>query len=154
MAQDKALRLRPALPEDAAAIRDLTLAAYAKWVPVVGRKPLPMEADYETAVRQHVIELLFAGKRLVALVETIPQPDHLLIENLAVLPEEQGKGHGLRLLRRAEEIAADLGLKELRLYTNQRFAGNVAFYKRRGYGVDREEPFQGGVLVHMSKRLR
>lgn len=147
------IRLRPAVPEDAPAIRELTQAAYAKWVPVIGRKPLPMDADYETAVRQHVIELLFADERLAGLVETIPQPDHLLIENLAVLPEEQGKGYGRCLLHRAEKIAAGLGLAEMRLYTNQRFAENIAFYQRHGYTIDREEPFRGGVVVHMRKRL-
>jgi len=33
------VRLRRAIPADAAAIRELTRAAYAKWVPVIGREP-------------------------------------------------------------------------------------------------------------------
>ena len=41
--------LRRATPSDAAAVRDLTWAAYAKWVVVLGREPLPMTADYEEA---------------------------------------------------------------------------------------------------------
>ena len=38
--------LRRAGPDDAGAIRSLTRAAYAKWVPVIGREPMPMQADY------------------------------------------------------------------------------------------------------------
>jgi hypothetical protein len=41
--------LRRATPPDAPAVRDLTRAAYAKWVPVLGREPLPMTADYDAA---------------------------------------------------------------------------------------------------------
>ena len=46
---------------DAAAIRDLTRAAYAKWIPVIGREPMPMIADYDEAVRRHRFDLLEAG---------------------------------------------------------------------------------------------
>ncbi len=71
--------LRRAGPADASAIRTLTRAAYAKWVPVIGREPKPMVADYDEAVRRHLIDLLYMGGALVALIEIIPGPDHLLI---------------------------------------------------------------------------
>lgn len=138
---------------DAAAIRDLTRAAYAKWVPVIGREPLPMRADFEHAVRHHLIALLHDGDVLAALIEMIPEGDCLLIENIAVAPEFQGRGHGRRLLAHAEELACSLGCGKIRLYTNQRFTGNVQLYARIGYAVEREEAFMGGVTVHMSKEL-
>ena len=34
--------LRRATPRDAEAVRALTRAAYAKWVPLIGREPRPM----------------------------------------------------------------------------------------------------------------
>ena len=34
------VEIRPAILEDAARIRDLTRAAYAKWVALIGREPL------------------------------------------------------------------------------------------------------------------
>lgn len=148
------VKLRRAVPADAAAIRELTRAAYAKWVPIIGREPRPMMADYDVAVRDHLIDLLYADDRLVALVEMIPAADHLLIENVAVLPEGQGGGHGRRLLAHAEGLAASLGLPEVRLYTNKAFVENVQLYLRLGYQVDREEAFMNGVAVHMSKLLR
>lgn len=145
--------IRTATAADAAAIRDLTRAAYARWVPVIGREPLPMRADYEAAVRDHRIDLLLVGGRLVGLVEMIDGGDHLLIENVAVDPTVQGRGHGRRMLDHAEAVAAHLGRGEMRLYTNKSFAANVAIYLRHGYVVDREEPFMEGFTVYMSKTL-
>jgi GNAT superfamily N-acetyltransferase len=132
---------------------ELTRSAYAKWVPLIGREPTPMTADYDRAVREHMIDLLFVDAALTALIETVRQADHLLIANMAVAPAVQGRGYGGLLLDHAEHLAASLGLPELRLHTNKRFAKNIAIYRRRGYTIDREEPFRGGFLVHMSKQL-
>ncbi|WP_348642642.1 GNAT family N-acetyltransferase [Neorhizobium sp. P12A] len=145
--------IRRADVADADAIRELTRAAYTKWVPLIGREPLPMTADYEQAVRHHLIDLLYAGNELAALIELVPDEGHLLIENVAVSPRFQGRGYGRRLMRHAEDVAAGLKLPEIKLYTNQLFAENVALYRKLGYSVDREEPFKGGVIVHMSKHL-
>lgn len=146
--------LRRAVPSDAPAVRALTRAAYAKWVPVIGREPMPMTVDYDARVRNHRIDLLHVENRLAALIEMVPGPDHLLIENVAVLPAFQGRGYGRRLLAHAETVAASLGLAEMRLYTNKLFAANVQLYCRLGYQVDREEPFKGSFTVYMSKPLR
>ena len=145
--------LRRAVAEDAAAVRTLTRAAYAKWVPLIGREPKPMQADYARAVREHRIDLALLLGELAGLIETIEQPDHLLIENVAVAPAFQGRGIGRRLMAHAEELATALGLPELRLYTNARFTENVALYRRLGYRLDREETGPLGVAVYMSKPI-
>lgn len=138
---------------DAPAIRDLTRSAYAKWVPVIGREPLPMTVDYVEAVRKHRFDLLYVDGTLAALIETVAESDHLLIENVAVSPPFQGRGLGRKMLAHAETLAASSGLSEIRLYTNKRFAENVRLYSRLGYRVDKEEEFMGGLVVHMSKRI-
>ncbi len=144
---------RRAAPTDAAAVRDLTRAAYAKWVPLIGREPKPMVADYEAAVRNHLVDLLFSNGELVALIEMIPDSDHLLIENIAVSPNHQRRGYGRTLMTHAETVAASLELAATRLYTNKRFDANVQFYQNLGYRIDHEEEFTAGVAVYMSKRL-
>ena len=146
--------LRRALASDAPAIRALTRDAYAKWVPLIGREPKPMTADYAEAVRRHRIDLLHLDGVLAALIETVAEADHLLIENVAVSPALQGRGLGRRLIAHAEQIAASSGFAETRLYTNKLFADNIALYCRLGYRIDREEVLSIGVAVHMSKPLR
>ena len=154
MSTARQIEIRRAAPHEAAAIRDLVRAAYAKWVPVIGREPLPMRADYDRALREHEIDLLLVEGRLLGLIETIAREDHLWIENVAIRPEAQGRGLGRHLLAHAEAKAAMAGLAELRLLTNEAFAANIALYERVGYRIDRREPFQGGITVYMSKKAR
>ena len=147
------VEIRSAVLEDAARIRYLTRAAYAKWVTLIGREPLPMQADYERAVVEHTIDVLIVDGALAGLVETIVRPDHLWIENVAVAPGQQGRGFGRLLLAHAEQRATHAGRQEIRVLTNQVFAANLELYARRGYIVNRTEPFRGGSIVHMSKRI-
>ncbi|ESW68160.1 GNAT family N-acetyltransferase [Mesorhizobium sp. C277A] len=128
-------------------------AAYAKWVPLIGREPLPMRADYDKAVAEHPFDLAIENGRIVGMIETMPADDHLWIENVCVAPQAQGRGIGRLLLERAEQKALEAGCFELRLLTNGAFMANVLLYKRHGYTIDREEPFMNGITVYMSKKL-
>ena len=145
--------IRRAIAADAALVRSISRAAYAKWVPLIGREPWPMTADYDAALRNHIIDLLHLQGDDVALVEMIPAADHLLVENVAVLPAHQGQGHGRRLMAHAEAVATALGHRQVRLYTNQRFAENITLYQRLGYEIARQEQLPAGVVVHMQKTL-
>lgn len=145
--------IRPATPADIAAITALTRAAYAKWVPLIGREPLPMQADYNLAFARHRFDLLEERGVLAGLIETLLRDDDLLIENVAVDPAHQGRGHGRALLAHAERLAAEARRDAVRLYTNSRFEANIGLYEALGYGVEREEALNGGMAVHMVKIL-
>ena len=148
------MTLRRATPADATTIRDLTRSAYAKWVPLIGREPKPMTVNYDRAVVDHMIDLYEIDGEAIGLVEVVPQAQHLLIENIAVRPGQQGKKIGDRLLKHAEIIARSLHLNELRLYTNAAFVSNIEFYARRGFREFLREPLHtGGVIVHMKKMI-
>ena len=148
-----AINLRRAGTADAPAIRALTRDAYAKWVKLIGREPWPMIADYDVAVRDHLIDLLTVDGEVVALVEMIAQSDCLLVENLAVAPAHRSRGYGRLLMQHAEQVTTGLGHRTLRLYTNQRFIENIALYRWLGDQIDREEVVGATVVVHMSKMI-
>lgn len=150
---DADLSFRPATPDDAAAVRALVRAAYARWVPVLGREPRPMQADYEAAVREHDFDIAERDGGMIALIETVLRDDHLWIENIAVAPRAQGQGLGTLLLERAEARARAAGSRELRLLTNGKMNANIALYRRVGFSLDSEEPFGDGTVVYMSKRI-
>jgi GNAT superfamily N-acetyltransferase len=148
------LPLRRAVSADAAAVRDLTRAAYAKWVALIGREPTPTTADYDRAVVEHIVELWEEDGQLLGLIEVIPAAALLLIENIAVRPDQQGKGIGGKLLLHAEGLARSLGLNDTQLYTNAAFASNLSFYSRRGYQEFRRGTVvPGSVTVYMAKKL-
>jgi GNAT superfamily N-acetyltransferase len=148
------LELRLATAGDAAAIRALTRAAYARWIEPDGREPKPMTADYDAAVQAHRFDLAYLGGELVALIETVDEGDTLLVENVAVAPAHQGRGVGTRLLALADAIARSEGKQRIRLYTNKRWAQNIRLYLRLGYEIDGEDATAPGrVRVDMSKPL-
>lgn len=151
------LELRPADPREAAAIASIVRAAYARWVPAIGREPLPMRVDYAKALHEHRFDVVVAtvvdGQTIVGVIETMQRDDHIWIENVAVAPEAQGSGIGRLLLDHAERLAMAAGCFEARLLTNAAFEANVALYRRLGYVVDREEPYLNGITVYMSKKL-
>lgn len=139
--------------QDVDLIRDFTRAAYAKWIPLIGREPLPMSADYETALREHRFDLLYKEVALAAVIETISRSDHLHIQNLCVSPKFQRLGLGSRLLNYAQEMAVGENLPALRLDTNKYFTGNIDLYLRHGFSIAWEKPVDGGVHVHMVKQI-
>lgn len=149
----ESLTFRPGLPADADPIRDLVRSCYAKWVPLMGREPLPMTVDYGLALQNHDFLLAFDGVGLAGLIETSAEPGYLWVENIAVRPDLQGRGLGQRLLAMAEDQARTAGLAELRLLTNAAMAGNVGFYQSLGFVADPPEPFRGGFIVRLAKLI-
>jgi len=146
--------LRRARIEDANSVTTLVRAAYGKYIDRIGREPKPMTADYRTAIAAHQFWVVEEDNVLVAVLELIALPDHLLVENIAVDPLHQGRGLGQKLMRFAELEARRQALPEVRLYTNERFSENLALYKKIGYRESHREPFKGTYVVHMSKLVR
>ncbi len=146
--------VRRARLTDATAITDLVRAAYSKYIPLTGREPLPMRTDYFRAVIDHPIWLLEHGNVLDGVLELIAHGDFLLVENVAVRPGAQRRGHGRYLMRLAEIEAIRQGFREIRLFTNALFMQNITFYLQLGYAEFLREPFEGGEIVHMKKRIQ
>jgi len=146
--------VRRATAEDADKLTVLARAAYARHVPVIGREPMPMSADWGQLLSEQEIWIVdgAAGEALASLALDI-QPDHVMIWSVAVAPAHQKRGLGRRLMALAETRARALQRAEIRLFTNARMEGNIALYRRLGYHETRREPLSDRVLVHMSKAV-
>lgn len=168
--QPPAPALRRATLHDAAAITAITTAAYAPWIPVIGREPGPMGddipallADPDTEVwlaeaPTSVAEMKPAGTTVpqpwhgpAGLVILMPDTDHLLLHSIAVAPRAQGTGLGRRLLTFTEARAAELGLGQVRLYTHVLMTRNIEIYTRHGYVETDRRLHDGFSRVFMTK---
>ncbi|HXV42129.1 MAG TPA: GNAT family N-acetyltransferase [Anaerolineae bacterium] len=145
--------IRRALPIDAEIVAAITAAAYAKYVPRLGREPQPMSADYNQMLAEHPVWLLCLGDQPAGLLVLMRAPDHLLIYNVAVSPAYQKQGLGRQLLAWAEKEAHEEGYSLIRLYTNEMMTENIALYQRCGYAEVARESYMGSILIHMAKRL-
>jgi ribosomal protein S18 acetylase RimI-like enzyme len=147
------VQIRPAGSADVAAIDRLVERAYAHYVDRIGRRPGPMDEDYGEKVAQGHVSVAVEEDQIVGLIVLAEEPDHLLVENVAVEPERQSQGIGRALLAFAEDVAAAADLTTLRLYTHAAMTENRAFYPRLGYvEVDRRTD-NGFERVFFSKRL-
>ena len=63
-----------------------------------------MTADYDVAVRDHIVDLLYVDATLAALIEMHPETDHLLIVNVAVSPQCQGRGYAAPCLHTQKSL--------------------------------------------------
>jgi len=147
------MAIRPAQREDVSAIRSLVERAYGPWVPVIGRRPGPMEWDYAELVAGGDVYVWTSPDLIGLLVLRVTDDGALMVENVAVHPSAQGQGMGRALLAFAEEQAVERGIGELRLYTHSTMTENIALYTRLGW--QRQDP--GGTdsygRVHFTKRI-
>lgn len=147
------LSFRPAVGEDVPALAEVARHAYAPYVERMGEQPAPMTADYDAVVAGGEVWVAEDDQRIIGMLSLVAESGYLLVENVAVVPEAQGKGIGNALMRLAEDRAAASGLAELRLYTNAVMTENVHYYPRRGY-VETHRGEEGGFQrVFFRKRL-
>ena len=147
------LRVRRAEAPDVGALAALAREAYEVYVPRIGRPPAPMTADYGEAVSGGLTWIAVRDGVIVGLLVLVVRPDHLLLENVAVLPSAQGSGVGARLLALAEEQARELGREEIRLYANEAMTENLAYYPKHGYIETHRAEQDGFRRLFFSKRL-
>jgi ribosomal protein S18 acetylase RimI-like enzyme len=145
---------RRATPADAPALNALARAAYAVYVPLIGREPMPMAVDWATLLPVQEIWIVDgpSGEPVASLALEL-ESDHLVIWSIAVAPAHQGGGIGRSLMGFAETRARALQRPEIRLFTNARMERNVAHYRRLGYVETHREQLTDRVLVHMRKTL-
>ncbi len=145
--------IRRASADDLPIILAITDAAYAHYVPLLGRKPQPMTTDYAPMIAAGEVWLLDVEDQPAGLIVLEDEGDRLLIYSVAVQPQFQQRGLGRRLLAWAEERTRAKGYALVRLYTNALMTDNIALYGRVGYVETGREPYKGSAIVYMEKRL-
>jgi GNAT superfamily N-acetyltransferase len=144
---------RRAGPGDVAAIEALQHAAYARNRELLGVEPLPLLADYRDIVARMEVWLFGPSEAPGGVLALEAEPEALLIWSVATAPQAQGAGLGATMLDFADARARKLQLPTIRLYTGEKLAGNIDWYRRRGFAIDRVEALADRRIVYMSKRL-
>jgi ribosomal protein S18 acetylase RimI-like enzyme len=149
--------IRLAEPRDAETVQRISTQAYIPaYLSVIGAVPKPASEDYGPRIARREVWLLECDGSPSGLVVLEPRPDHVLIYSVAVTPNAQRRGHGKTLLMFADECAAKLGLREVRLYTNTRMEANIRLYRSCGFieiGTRPHPSRPGEFLVDMAKML-
>lgn len=145
--------LRRACPDEAEKVAAFQRAAYARNRDILGVEPIPLQADYAGVLKASEVWLHENDGLLAGVLILEPRPDDLLIWSVATAPGARRRGIGNGLLAFAEIRARELGRTAMRLYTGEPLVDNIAWYKRRGYAIERTEAKSDRRIVHMLKNL-
>jgi ribosomal protein S18 acetylase RimI-like enzyme len=147
-------RIRVATAADVPAIAEIVDQAYRHYIARIGKPPGLMLDDYAARVSEGVVWVLDEGDVIGGIIVLLPEPNYLLLDNIAVSPTRQGLGLGRRLLAFAEAEALRRGYREIRLYTHQTMVENQRLYTSIGYEETGRGSEAGYDRVFMRKRLR
>jgi hypothetical protein len=86
--------IRQAMPEDAARIGAIARAAYAKYVPRIGREPAPMVADFAAEVAAGRVVVIGTAGAVDGYMIAWPETDAYFIENIGSTRRGRAKVSG------------------------------------------------------------
>ena len=147
------LEIRAAAIGDLTEVQRIARAAYAIYVPRIGREPAPMVADFASQIGDGQVFLAIEAGRAAGFIVCFARPTDYFIENIAVDPISQGKGVGRELMAFAETRAGAMGLTRLELYTNAKMHENLALYPRLGWRETDRRTEDGFDRVYFAKTL-
>ncbi|WP_346277397.1 GNAT family N-acetyltransferase [Pseudonocardia sp.] len=127
--------------------------AYQHYTERIGKPAAPMTADYAATIKAGNCWVAATDDEVLGFAVLIDQPDHLLLDNIAVSPAAQGHGVGAALLHLAETEAQRRALTEIRLYTNEAMTENITYYPRHGYSETHRGEQDGYRRVYFTKHL-
>lgn len=147
--------LRNFEPGDARSLREIAESAYAVYVARIGKRPEPMDLDYQQVALEQVIRIacvngIPAGFVAHTLDDSAGQ---ILIHNLAIDPAHQRMGLGSLLLGAAETSGKVAGMAYSELYTNALMVENLAFYENRDYEILDRRTVRGYDRIFLRKKL-
>lgn len=148
-----ALLLRVAESPDLNFVKNCAASAYAKYVERMGKKPAPMVADFKSHIQRGEIDIVLSNDHPAGYCISFDKVDALFIENIALLPSQQGNGLAVLIFDALEERARQLGLKKLALYTNEKMYENLDLYPKLGFVETGRREEDGFHRVFFEKQL-
>ena len=149
--------IRPAAYGDSEAVAAIAQSAYVHYVTRMNAKPAPMLEDYGARIAANQVHVLAirdgGGESVQGFLVLEPRDGCMLLDNVAVAPEMQGRGYGKALIGYAADKAKAAGYARIALYTNEAMAENIRLYTRLGFTETHRAREKGFNRVFMTKSL-
>jgi GNAT superfamily N-acetyltransferase len=137
MPSSPAIEIRPAVPDDAAAIAFCLAEAFAPYrsayTPAAFADTVPTSEQIHLRLQQmHVLVATTAGK-VVGTISASNNARQGHLRGMAVLPEWRGTGIAANLLAAIETWLRSRACREITLDTTLPLAAAIRFYEKHGY---------------------
>ena len=145
--------IRKAVRSDADGMLACVESAYRQYIPVIGKKPGPMLDDYAKVVLQHQAFVIEIDNVIAGVLVLIQNDNGVLLDNVAVHTDFQGRGIGSKLVKFAEDEAQRQGYGSLQLYTHELMTENYHAYLKLGYAEIERRLEKGFARIYMQKNF-
>ncbi|BFM51308.1 GNAT family N-acetyltransferase [Marinomonas sp. THO17] len=145
--------IRRAELTDTKAVTDCVKAAFEHYIERIGRPPGPMMEDYYRVIYQHRVFVILVDDDLVGVLVLKERESSMLLDNIAIRPDQQGKGYGMQLLNLAEIEALKAEFPRLTLSTHVNMHESIQLYQSLGYVETERKNNDGYQRVFMKKDL-
>ena len=145
--------IRRSVATDEKRVHEIVDAAYRHYISRIGQLPGPMLDDYSRRIADGQVWVVDDANRITGILVLEEDGNRFLLDNIAVAPDQQGKGVGRVLLEFAEAEAARRGWSEIVLYTHALMTENIGLYRRIGYVETHRITEKGFDRVYLTKRL-
>jgi len=158
-AKSSRVRIRQALPADAAAIAALLKVAFLEFEPLYTpegfRATTPAAEEIEPRFAEGPIWVAEHDGRIVGTASVVPKGDGLYIRSMAVHPAARGGGIATLLLNTAEQAADVFACSRLFLSTTPFLDAAIRLYERAGFRRTDDGPHDlfGTPLMTMVKEF-
>ena len=124
--------IRRADLRDADALSKCLDAAYAPYAERIDDLPA-VSADCAKEIAEHQVWVAETATDIVGGLVLMPEDGFLLLANVAVHPDQKGRGLGRALMEHAEAEAKNQRYRELRLSTHVKMPENLCLYTHLGW---------------------
>jgi ribosomal protein S18 acetylase RimI-like enzyme len=136
---------------DAQGMKQCAITAYNHYILRTKLPPMPMLYDYNLIIKDHQAFVIKQNEIIIGILVLMHFEKGMLLDNVAILPEYQGKGLGKKLIEFAESEAAQQGYSEIYLYTNERMTENINIYSHLGFIETERRLINDRPAVYMRK---
>lgn len=147
------LLIRSALAGDIPILRSIAEDAYGPYVSLIGRRPIPMDADFKNHIEAQEIYVAELDLQVAGFIVTYEKETSQFIENIAVSPKIQGSGVGKFLMSFAKEKAQLNSKSAVTLFTNDKMTASFEFYISLGFIETERKSEHGFDRIYLEKRL-
>ncbi|WP_171210700.1 GNAT family N-acetyltransferase [Ruegeria sp. HKCCA5426] len=131
------ITLRKATLADVGKVTNCLAAAYAPALRDIPDLP-DVTGGVADDIRSHGGVVAEMNAEIVGYIVFGQVDDAVMIFNLAVAPNAQGRGIAGRLLDQAESVARDRGISRLTLRTHRLMHSTVSMYQHLGWNVEKQ----------------